>query len=36
MVNILQSLRKNSNKMAKGPSKSGDFDENGIFGENDE
>ena len=29
MANICQSLSKNSNKMAKGPFESGDFDENG-------
>ena len=29
MPNICQSLSKNSNKMAKGPFESGDFDENG-------
>ena len=29
MVNVCQRLSKNSNKMAKGPFESGDFDENG-------
>ena len=29
-----QIVNKNSNKMAKGPLESGDFGENGVFGEN--
>ena len=34
MENICQSLGKNSDKMAKGPFKSADFDGNGEFGKN--
>ena len=29
-----QTVNKNSNEMAKGPFPSGDFGENGVFGEN--
>ena len=29
-----QTINKNSNEMAKGPLQSGDFGENGVFGEN--
>ena len=34
LANIRQSLRKNSNEMAKGRFESGDFDENGDFDKN--